>query len=412
MAFRTQLAVLGVFLVLLLFLNMWMRNAQPPVGLMQGQRRRVSRPQNRLREGFVPGRGNVQTVASSSVVVQPYTPAATQAGKQAAAGSPPPPRTSPSLAATVAATVEAVAVAGVACEPVPHLELWGDLVENGDANTQPTVEACCASCRSFEPSIDVARGAQCNTWVWNPTTKACWLKNQKPDSVRRADEEIKKRRATPATGGSPWVSGVWHGLKPCTDCTPPTRYNGCISKDTCNTTHSCGSPAIDGYAHVDSDCLEKSPTALLYQKLLADGTELVAVHELKSDYDGLGVRWGIGHQKGDWHGCEAACRAHRPSLMGGPRTGPFSRLPCNTWTWCSEQVCFEPDAHTHKFGNCWLKFAEDPEAPEVNQREPMLKKWLRRHGKQTPNGVPWVSGALLAPGVTFTNGTWGPRAYW
>lgn len=405
MGFRTQLAALGVFSVLLLLLNMWMRNTQPAGGLMQGQRRRavVTRPPNRLREGFVPGRGNVQTIGSSSLAV-PVAPVATTAAAQTPTaqlgGSPPSP------------AVAAVAVDGEACEPTPHLELWGDLVENGDANAQPTAEACCSSCRSFEPSIDVARGAQCNTWVWNPTTKACWLKHQKPDALRRADEEIKKRREKPATGGSPWVSGVWHGVKPCVDCTPPAQYRGCISKDTCNTTHACGSPAIDGYAHVDSDCLERSPTALLYQKLLAEGTELVAVHELKADYDGLGVRWGIGHQKDDWQACEAACRAHRPSSMRGPRMGPFSRLPCNTWTWCGEKVCFEPDAHSHSFGNCWLKFAEDPEAPEVNQREPMLKKWLRRHGKQIPNGVPWVSGALLAPGVTFTNGTWGPRAYW
>eukprot|EP00964_Phaeocystis_antarctica_P115728 scaffold79693_cov46-Phaeocystis_antarctica.AAC.3 len=50
--------------------------------------------------------------------------------------------------------------------------------------------------------------------------------------------------------------------------------------------------------------------------------------------------------------------------------------------------------------------------PEVNMREPMLPRWLKRHRHQMPNGVPWVSGALLAPGVAMTNGTWGPRAFW
>ena len=45
-------------------------------------------------------------------------------------------------------------------------------------------------------------------------------------------------------------------------------------------------------------------------------------------------------------------------------------------------------------------------------REPMLPRWLKRHRHQMPNGVPWVSGALLAPGVVMTNGTWGPRAFW
>ena len=45
-------------------------------------------------------------------------------------------------------------------------------------------------------------------------------------------------------------------------------------------------------------------------------------------------------------------------------------------------------------------------------REPMLPRWLKRHRHQMPDGVPWVSGALLAPGVLMTNGTWGPRAFW
>jgi len=45
--------------------------------------------------------------------------------------------------------------------------------------------------------------------------------------------------------------------------------------------------------------------------------------------------------------------------------GPFSRLPCNVFAWCSQQTCFEPDVHTHSFGDCWLKFSEGPLNPEV-----------------------------------------------
>ena len=63
-------------------------------------------------------------------------------------------------------------------------------------------------------------------------------------------------------------------------------------------------------------------------------------------------------------------------------------------------------------GSCWLKFSENPEAPEVNMRHPMRPAFLRRHRAQMADGVPWVSGALLAPGTPFTNGTWGPRAFW
>jgi hypothetical protein len=49
-------------------------------------------------------------------------------------------------------------------------------------------------------------------------------------------------------------------------------------------------PAIDGYAHVDSDCLERSPTQLQYLRYLADGTVLDGHHEEGLDLDGLGVR--------------------------------------------------------------------------------------------------------------------------
>ena len=119
---------------------------------------------------------------------------------------------------------------------------------------------------------------------------------------------------------------------------------------------------------------------------------------------------GIGHKKKDWQECEAACVAFDPARSGG---APFGGLPCNVWTWCSQPVCFEPDAHSHSFGDCWLKFSEMPEAPEVNQRTPNMRAaFMRRHRKQMVNGTTWHSGALLAPGVTFTNGTWGPRAYW
>ena len=45
-------------------------------------------------------------------------------------------------------------------------------------------------------------------------------------------------------------------------------------------------------------------------------------------------------------------------------------------------------------------------------REPMLASFMRRHKREMADGVPWVSGALLLPGVARTNGTWGPRAFW
>lgn len=279
----------------------------------------------------------------------------------------------------------------------------------GTENEQPTAAACCRSCREYEPTLDVLNGAQCNTWVWNPTSRVCWLKHQKPEDLQRSAARVARG---PGDAKVPWHSGVWLGTRACADCVTPAVFHGCIGKDRCNTTHACGSPAIDGYSHVDPSCIAKSPTAALYKRLVADGTRLVAFAEQHADYDGLGVKWGIGHKKQTWQECEAACRAFDHTR----ERGPFSGLPCNVWTWCSQKVCFEPDAHSHSFGDCWLKFTEDPHAPEVNWRTPAMKpSFVRRHRKQVDwetVGCPWVSGALLAPGVAFTNGTWGPRAYW
>lgn len=296
-----------------------------------------------------------------------------------------------------------------------HLELWGDLVENGQDNLQPSADACCRSCQEFEPHPDIADGKQCNIWVWHPDRRECWLKHQ-----QAAEFNISAKRAAeraPATGTT-WTSGVWQGIKPCTACKTSSNFVGCIGKSRCNTSRACGSPAIDGYAHVDPKCFEASPTAMEYASLLAAGTRLEAFHELGADYDGLGVRWGIGHTKSTWEQCEEACRVHRPS----PKGGPFSKLPCNTWTWCGAPRCFEPDAHSHSFGDCWLKFQELPAEPEVNQRSPgMLVRWRHRHHRElakapffvtSDDNVTWVSGVLLPPGQKMGKGTWGPRAFW
>jgi hypothetical protein len=51
-----------------------------------------------------------------------------------------------------------------------------------------------------------------------------------------------------------------------------------------------------------------------------------------------------------------------------PNAGPFSELPCNAFAFCPDEVCFEPDAHHHTKGDCWLKFTEGPVSPEVGQR--------------------------------------------
>lgn len=175
----------------------------------------------------------------------------------------------------------------------------------------------------------------------------------------------------------------------------------------------CGSPAIDGYAHVDPACLETSPTAKWWTGWIGDGgtpDELQVHFEYEADFDGLAVGWGINNKKATAQECAEACRNHRP----GPHVGgPFQNLPCNAFVWCPTKhaVCFEPDAHKHTAGDCWLKFIEAPAQPEVNFRGKLSDEFRRRH-PNAPARVQWVTGVLLPRGTSLGVGTMGPRSKW
>ncbi|KAG2499241.1 hypothetical protein HYH03_002820 [Edaphochlamys debaryana] len=176
------------------------------------------------------------------------------------------------------------------------------------------------------------------------------------------------------------------------------------------TARVCGSPAIDGYAHVVPKCLEDSPTAQWWNAYYAGGGkqgDLVVHIEKQADYDGLAVFWGINNKKNSVEECAAHCLKHLPNTVDGP----FKALPCNAFAYCPDEVCFEPDAHHHTKGDCWLKFTEGPAWPEVNMRGEFPPDFRQRH-PTAPKASQWQSGVLLPPGVVLTNGTWGPRYKW
>lgn len=172
----------------------------------------------------------------------------------------------------------------------------------------------------------------------------------------------------------------------------------------------CGSPAVDGYAHVEPKCLYSSPAAKWWKEWEAGGgqrQDLVVHIEKSADYDGLAVAWGIGNTKASVEECAEACRAHKAN----PGGSLFEPLPCNAFAFCPDEVCFEPDAHSHSKGDCWLKFTEGPASPEVNFRGEIRAEQRARHPK-APNAVQWQSGVLLPKGVQLTNGSWSPRYDW
>ena len=303
------------------------------------------------------------------------------------------------------------------CNVEPHLELAGDVVVWGADHRVANAAACCERCRARDG---------CNVWVFcgdkdgcGDKVGQCWLKRQTlyeglpPGAMARGD-------------GTPWTSGhLPRYADPKNDptggidmemrkvdvtlveSTPPSRKR------------ECGSPAVDGYSHVVPECLLKSRTNVEYDRSETARMSQVAWYEEHASYDGLAVAWGIGNRKPTAAACASACRAHKP---GPPHHGPFADLPCNAWVWCpvsEKDGCFEPDAHTHGPGDCWLKFTETPENIEVNQREAndapgTVKDGVRykqRH-LNAPKLAQWTSGVMLPPGWTPSNGTYGPRATW
>eukprot|EP00271_Cylindrocystis_brebissonii_P022554 TRINITY_DN8723_c0_g2_i2.p1 TRINITY_DN8723_c0_g2~~TRINITY_DN8723_c0_g2_i2.p1 ORF type:complete len:283 (-),score=32.94 TRINITY_DN8723_c0_g2_i2:611-1459(-) len=172
----------------------------------------------------------------------------------------------------------------------------------------------------------------------------------------------------------------------------------------------CGSPAVDGYTRVDVPCLLNSPTAKAWHRLHLhggmSGLGLTCNLEEALSLDGVAVAWGPTNKKATAEECCQSCREHVP----GPHLkGPFQALPCNVWVFCPADKCFEVDELEHTQGDCWLKFSEAPQNPEVNARGAFDAAFLKRH-PEAPQRTPWVSGALVPVELRLTNGTWGPRA--
>jgi len=187
----------------------------------------------------------------------------------------------------------------------------------------------------------------------------------------------------------------------------------------------CGSPAIDGYAHVNMTCLISSATNREFDVSREARERQVVWIEENASYDGIAVRWGIHHTTNSATECAEKCKEHEPRNRNATTA---EALPCNVFVWCpipkqgdaAAFRCFEPDAHEHFAGDCWLKFSETPESVEVNQRgandavgftNDRAVSYAQRHAKM-PNLVHWSSGVVLPPGVTPSGGTLGPRAKW
>lgn len=407
---------------------------------------------------MVGGTGDpVRAVAATPSLTGSIAQGSATAGVESRAATAPPPPGSPAapppgsppspVASSSSSSTDGGASAPRECGAVARLELGGEVVDNGwgslPSNLARTPAECCAKCRAHP---------ECNAWVHcgeedacDGKRRQCWLKRQDGGgtSVMASGEDV------------PWTSGLFsdrkrmqrerrgdaaHQAAPNAQTTnaranarsPPLgssatpddssfRALDVLAGDSTPParTRECGDPAIDGYAHVVPECFDASATNREFDRSAAARERNVAWFEPHASYDGLAVAWGIGNVKQTARECAEACRAHVPP--GKARGGPFGDLPCNAWVWCPIELerCFEPDAHTHRGGDCWLKFTETPEAPQLNQRgrnddRRMAKdgvSYRKRHG-DAPEEAHWWSGVMLPPGWTPSNGTYGPRATW
>jgi len=329
-----------------------------------------------------------------------------------------PPAKPPPLAAEPAASPPP-AVDAATCNAAPNTELAGRVVLWGANHLTEEASGCCAAC---------AAHAECNVWVYCPPAstacpeKQCWLKRQ--DLYHGVPVGVMKRGPD-----APWTSGQLDRFRaPAPDAASlgvalrPLLPDSAVASPA-PRRRECGSPASDAYVSIKPDCLERSATAKDFDHAEDARLRQVVWAEEHASYDGLAVAWGVGNKKANAAACADACRRHVADQPGAVRLGGlFGRLPCNAFVYCpvGEARCFEPDAHTHTGGDCWLKFTEVPESPEVNARGAMLEEatWKNgvaysvRHPAANKPLVPWVSGVLLPPGQTPGNGTWGPRALW
>ncbi|KAK6939583.1 hypothetical protein RJ641_029114 [Dillenia turbinata] len=108
--------------------------------------------------------------------------------------------------------------------------------------------------------------------------------------------------------------------------------------------------------------------------------------EVRTDYGGAAVRWGLTHHKESAADCCQACLDHARHARPGEKK-------CNIWVYCpSEAGCYSPDIYEHKNQECWLKYAEKP---RLNFKDKYSESYRNSH-PTAPLYVPWISGVVGA----------------
>lgn len=116
--------------------------------------------------------------------------------------------------------------------------------------------------------------------------------------------------------------------------------------------------------------------------------------EPNTDFGGVAVRWGLTYHVNSAAECCKACLWHAAYARVG-------QLKCNVWVFCPEKNgCPSPDGYDHKFGECWLKQANQPQATVQNY------SLVMRNKNSSPLPVLWISGVTNSNGGWYYDGTY------
>lgn len=172
--------------------------------------------------------------------------------------------------------------------------------------------------------------------------------------------------------------------------------------------------AKEALSHVGSEgcCGPESPQAKYIfstssdAAIAADHDALMAreTHIMEhTDLDGFAIVWGSGNIKESVEECAEACKNLEPTTFAGVK------LPCNAFSYCPNEKCFTPAAGVYTKGQCWLKWQEGVNDPQVNMQGAYDAEYHRRH-PNAPDMVDWHGGVVVPAGTAVTNGR--PSARW
>ena len=139
-------------------------------------------------------------------------------------------------------------------------------------------------------------------------------------------------------------------------------------------------------------------------------TDKMCGEEPHSDTGGYAVVFGINHRAASAQDCCDKCRQHATNARNAKR-------PCNSWVFCPLPVCWGLDTGwNHTFGECWLKYQQDPSHPLYGQRGRYTDEYRARHRHVRtgpPTHVPWTGGVIggtFNPSIKWTTGVEGMRS--